>query len=182
MNEVPQLPAQAEPNTSGQAPYRLSVEPVEGNIRVQIGGQVVADSGDVRVMHETYLPSACYFPKADLIQNLLAPSEFRSFCPFKGTAHHWHLQLSGGTIENGAWSYETPLAEAVGVAGMVAFYPHLVEEYLSEQPLPEAPIAQIAASVLIDWLLREAWQCKTPGALTEIFPSSLRKLVCRCGG
>lgn len=64
MNEVPQLSAQAEPNTSGQAPYRLSVEPIEGNTRVQIGGQVVAESGDVRVMHETYLPSTCYFPKA----------------------------------------------------------------------------------------------------------------------
>lgn len=153
--------------------YRIAIEPVSGRVRVRIDGQIVADSSNVLVMHETYLPSQCYFPKADLIDDLLVASPFRTFCPFKGTAHHWHLKLPNRVIENGAWSYETPLRESEGVAGRVAFYPHHVEDLSSEHPLPTAESGEIADSPLIDWLVRGAWRCRTPGELTEQFAQRL---------
>ena len=173
MEESRQPDHEAGPVVASRAPYRLSVEPVSGRVRARIDGQIVADSIDARVMHETYLPSRCYFPKTDLIADLLAPSPLRTFCPFKGTAHHWHLHLSGRTVENGAWSYENALPAASDVGGLVAFYPHLIEEYLTEQPLPEAESMQVAGGALIDWLLREAWLCQTPTELTEQFAAHL---------
>ena len=158
---------------NSEASYRIAVEPVRGRVRVRIDGQVVADSGNVLMMHETFLPSQCYFPKADLIDGLLAPAPLRTFCPFKGTTTHWHLRLPGRSIENGAWSYEEPLEEGLAVGGRIAFYPHLVEDYECDRPLPEAESPQIADSPLIDWLLRQAWLCKTPAELTQQFAERL---------
>ncbi len=161
------------PEPSRDSSYRIAIEAAGTRVRLRIDGKVVADSTGVQVMHETYLPSYCYFPKADLSAELLAPSPLRTFCPFKGTAHHWHLRLPGRTIENGAWSYETPLQEAQAVGGQVAFYPHAIEDLSSEEPLPEAESTQVAGGPLIDWLLREAWLCATPAELTEQFAQHL---------
>ncbi|MDH3233892.1 MAG: DUF427 domain-containing protein [Alphaproteobacteria bacterium] len=159
--------------TKRETSYRIAVEPAACRVRVRIDGRVVADSTDVQVMHETYRPSLCYFPKADLIDGLLAPSSFRTFCPFKGTAHHWHLQLPGRTLENKAWSYETPLHDARAVGGYVAFHSDIIEELSSDRPLPEAEGAQIGGSPLIDWLMKQAWLCGTPAELTEQFAQRL---------
>ena len=156
--------------------YRIAIEPVQGRVRVRIDGHIVADSTDVMVMHETYLPSQYYFPKADLSEGLLASSPFRTFCPFKGTAHYWHLQLPGSTLENKAWSYEAPLPEARAVGGFIAFYPDVVEELSSDRALPEAPREQIGGSPLINWLMQHAWLCTTPAELTEQFAQHLQQI------
>ena len=162
--------------TKSEAIYHVDVEPGGCRVRARIDGQVVADSLDVLVMHETYLPSQCYFPKGDLIDDLLVASPFRTFCPFKGTAHHWHLQLSDRVIENAAWSYEIPLREALRVGGYIAFYPHVVEELLSDEPLPSVEIEQVGDSPLIGWLLQQAWLCTTPAELTERFAERLQMI------
>jgi len=153
--------------------YRIAVEPAVGRVRVRIGGDVVADSRRALVMHETYLPSQCYFPKADLKDGLLIPSPFRTFCPFKGTAHHWHLQLPGRILENKAWSYETPLHDAREMGGYVSFYPDVVDEILADSALPKAEVEQIGGNPLIDWLMQRAWLCATPAELTEQFARHL---------
>ena len=139
--------------TKSEAPYRVAVEAVDGRVRARIDGRVVAESDAVLAMHETYLEPQCYFPKADLIDDLLVESPFRTFCPFKGTAHHWHLQLPSRLVENSAWSYEAPLQEASRIGGHVAFYPSVVGELLSDRPLPAADTERIGGSALIDWLL-----------------------------
>ena len=145
-------------------------------MRARVGGQVVADSTNAMAMHETYLPTQCYFPKADLLEGLLAPSPFRTFCPIKGTAHHWHLQVPGGTLENKAWSYEMPLREARAVGGYVAFYADAIEDLSAEQTLPEAAREQIGGSPLISWLVQHAWLCKTPAELTEQLARQLQEI------
>ena len=126
-------------------------------------------------MYETYHPPQCYFPKADLIDDLLVASPFRTFCPFKGTAHHWHLQLSNRLIENAAWSYEEPLQESIRVGGQIAFYPHVVEKLSFDKPRSEDEIEQIGDSPLINWLMLEAWLCTSPSELTEQFAQNLLK-------
>ena len=83
------------------------------------------------------------------------------------------MQVAGRTIENGAWSYENALPAASDASRFVAFYPHLFEELLSDQPLPESDNTQVAGGALIDWLLREAWKCKTPTELSEQFAEHL---------
>ena len=141
-----------------------------------IGADVVADSADVVAMHETYLPSYLYFKKSDLIADLLEPSPLRTFCPFKGTAHHWHLRLPAGTVENAAWSYERPLSDAALVEGRVAFYAQAVDEIIHDEPPPAGERAIVGGSPLIDWLMREAWLCKSSVDLTAQFAEHLTEI------
>jgi len=155
------------------AVYRLAVEAAACRVRARVKGEITADTTGALVMHETYLPSQLYFPKDGLIPGLLEPSPMRTFCPFKGTAHHWHLRIDGEIIENGAWSYENALAPAREVGGFIAFYPHLIEEILNDAPLPDAGEEHVPGGALIDWLLREAWLCQTPAELTEQFTAHL---------
>lgn len=176
MTDLPETAQETSTLSPAAATYRLTIEPAGGRVRARIGGEIVADSENVLVMHETYLPSQCYFPKSDLIPGLLVPSPLRTFCPFKGTAHHWNLQLAGRTIENGAWSYEVPLRDARDVGGYIAFYPEQIEEFLTDQAMPKAESEQVAGGALIDWLLREAWLCETPAELTEQFAAQLQRI------
>ena len=92
---------------------------------------------------------------------------------FKGSAHHWHLQLPERRIENAAWSYESPLREAAAVGGLVAFYASVVEGLSFDEPLPATEVEQVGASPLIDWLMKQAWLCATPAELTAQFAERL---------
>ena len=153
--------------------YRISIEPTASRVRASAGGTVIADSTGVMLLHETYAPASCYFPKADLIDDLLAPSPLRTFCPFKGTAHYWHLQLPGRVAENGAWSYERPLSEAKGVGGYVAFDANAVDQITAEPPLRNVASEIIGGRPLLNWLMLKAWFCRTPAQLVEQFAKQL---------
>ncbi len=156
--------------------YRITVETVGRPVRVTVNGTVMADSDHVSVMHETYLPSHPYYPKADVRMDLLEPSELRTFCPFKGTAHYWHINLPGGCIDNGAWSYEAPLPEARPVGGDIAFDPAHIEKVACDPPLPAPDDSPLGDNPLIDWVMRKAFQCTSPDELTEHFAQQLLEL------
>jgi adenylate cyclase len=158
-------------------PYRISVEAVSQPVQAMRNGIPLAECADTLVMHETGLQSYHYFPRPSVMDGFLTPSERRTFCPFKGTASYWHLNEPDGLIENAAFSYETPFAEVREIAGHIAFMDHVLD-----QPLCLAAEDTVLSGPLIDWLLREAWMCKSPGELTEQFAGSWLPWVCRCGG
>ena len=153
--------------------YRIAITPVQGRVRIVRAGVAIADSTGAMLLQETHFPRHCYLPKSDLVDRLLAPSKFRTFCPFKGTASFWDLKLPSGTVRNGAWSYEKPLQEALQVGGYVAFDPRGVDEIRVEPPLPEAHDDLIGGRPLIDWLVLKAWRCASPSRLTEEFAQQL---------
>jgi len=148
----------------GAQQYSITVETAKQPARALHGGLVLADSAVPLLMHETGLTSYLYFPRQDVVEAVLRPSEFRTFCPFKGTASYWHLALPDGLIENAAFSYEAPFAEAEDVAGHIAFFDRALDQPLSQ----EAQNVGVSGP-LVDWLLQEAWTCKTPAELTEQF-------------
>jgi adenylate cyclase len=159
--------------SEGSDVYRIAIDPVEGCVRVFLGGLEIANSTRAMLLRETHFPRYCYLPKADLIDGLLEPSTFRTFCPFKGTASFWNLKHPGGTVEKGAWSYEKPLQEARPLGGYVAFDPSAVDEILTEPRLPEPEVDLIGGRPLIDWVVRKAWRFPTPSKLTEQFAQQL---------
>lgn len=153
--------------------YRIAIEPAKARVQVSVDGQVIADSTNAMRLRETHFPTHCYFPKSDISDGLLTPSTYRTFCPFKGTAHFWNLQLGSHTIKNGAWSYENPLVEAEPVGGYVAFDERVVDEIKAEPPLPATEVEPIGGCPLIEWLMLKAWRCATPAQLTEQFAGKL---------
>jgi len=99
-------------------PYHR-VDAMESSRRytVTAHGETVAETNRPVMVFETGLPPLAYIPRADVRPGVLAASPKRTVCPYKGEAAYWHV----AGIEDGAWSYETPLPEALRARGHVAF-------------------------------------------------------------
>ena len=97
--------------------HRVDVRATDQRVRVLAGDLVVADSTRALLLSETGLPNRYYLPSADIREDLLAPSQTRTVCPYKGWASYWSLRADGHQLDDVAWGYQAPLAEAARLAG-----------------------------------------------------------------
>jgi uncharacterized protein (DUF427 family) len=108
-----------EPPSPGQALY---IEPSPKRIRVEVGGETVADSRGVVMVHESGHQPVYYFPPQDVRADLLEPSERHTRCSKKGDASYQTIRAGSEVVEAGAWYYPEPLPGATALKGMIAFY------------------------------------------------------------
>jgi uncharacterized protein (DUF427 family) len=80
-------------------------------------GQLLAESNETRVVEGNH-----YFPENSLVKEHFKPSETKSQCPWKGTAHYYTLEVSGEKNKDAAWYYPDPKPAASEIAGHVAFW------------------------------------------------------------
>lgn len=109
--------------------HRVDVRRSSRPVRIEVGGEVVAETVAARLLCETSLPMRFYLPREDL-RVALEPSATRSFCPYKGDASYWSLAAAGRRLDDVAWSYERPLPAVAEIAGLVAFWDHRVDVFL----------------------------------------------------
>ncbi len=112
--------------------HRVDVFEASRSVRVTAGGELIAESGRAKLLYETGVAPMAYLPGADVAAGALAPASKRTVCPYKGEATYWHVQVDGRRIEDGASSYETPLAEALEVARHVCFSGEGIEIQIAE--------------------------------------------------
>lgn len=102
------------------------------HVQVAIGGTAVGDTRSPVLVFETGLPTRYYLPPEDVDFSVLEVSEWRTSCPYKGTARYWSF-VGQPPAENVAWSYAEPFAEVADIADHVCFYDDAaditVEEY-----------------------------------------------------
>ena len=106
---------------SGPA-HVLYFEDSPRRVRVMLGGEVVADSRRVKLLHETGLLPVYYFPEQDVRRELLTASDHTTRCPFKGEARYWTVEAGGKRAESAVWYYPEPIDGAPPLRGYVAFY------------------------------------------------------------
>lgn len=63
-----------------------------------------------------------YFPEGSIRTEFFQPSTHTSICPWKGTAHYYHLVVNGQANENAAWFYPEPKPAAAAIRNHVAFW------------------------------------------------------------
>jgi len=80
-------------------------------------GQLIAESSATVVVEGNQ-----YFPPDAVKRQFLVPSNHTSVCPWKGTAHYYHVEVGGITNENAAWFYPDPKAAALGIKNCIAFW------------------------------------------------------------
>jgi uncharacterized protein (DUF427 family) len=109
--------------------HRVDVRRSSRPVRIELDGEVIAETTDARLLFETQLPTRFYIPRED-VRAELHPSSSRSYCPFKGKASYFSVDAGGRLHEDLGWSYEQPLPAAVGITGLVAFWDELVDVFL----------------------------------------------------
>jgi uncharacterized protein (DUF427 family) len=118
-----------EPPPPGRTIY---LEHTPKRIRVEVGGEVIADSRRAFILHESGLQPVYYFPVQDVRADVLEPTDRHTRCPKKGEASYYTIRVGGETVENGAWYYPEPLPEAPFIKGLVAFYFDRMGRWLEE--------------------------------------------------
>jgi uncharacterized protein (DUF427 family) len=102
------------------------------HVRVFLGGEAIADSKRAKLVRETDVLPAYYFPKEDVRTDLFRPSEFKSQCPLKGDAVYWSIRSGGKSAENAVWSYPSPAPAANAIKGHFAFDWPKMDKWMEE--------------------------------------------------
>jgi uncharacterized protein (DUF427 family) len=118
-----------EPPPPGRTIY---LEPTPKRIRVEVGGEVIADSRRAFILHESGLQPVYYFPPGDVRPEVLTPTDRHTRCPKKGEASYFTIAAGARTVENGAWTYPDPLADAPFIKDLIAFYFDRMDRWLEE--------------------------------------------------
>lgn len=79
--------------------------------------QVIAESNDTVVVEGNH-----YFPKDSIKKSYFRESSHTTTCPWKGTAHYFHVEVSGKSNNNAAWFYPEPKEAAAKIKDRVAFW------------------------------------------------------------
>lgn len=107
--------------------HTITITPAKQHVEVTLNGEKLAESDQAVLLDETGLPTRYYLPREDVRTDLLSPSSSQTTCPFKGQAAYWSAQVGGEVYEDLVWSYETPIPQSEGIAGLMSFYPDRVE-------------------------------------------------------
>jgi uncharacterized protein (DUF427 family) len=106
--------------------HRIDVLASSRQVRLEIDGEVLAQSSRPVLLFETLLPTRYYLPPQD-VRVALVPSQTRTLCAYKGQASYWSARLDGRSIPDLAWTYQSPSAEAAQIRDLVAFFTERVD-------------------------------------------------------
>jgi uncharacterized protein (DUF427 family) len=126
--------------------HRIDVLDSSRAVVVRVVGRLVAETSRPRILFETGLPPRYYIPREDVRMTLLAVSDVRTGCAYKGFPEHFDVEDAHAV----AWSYAEPRRDAELVRDRVCFYQERSEvEVEVEGVVAERPATPWAGS---EWL------------------------------
>jgi len=80
-------------------------------------GATLAESDDTVVVEGNH-----YFPESSVDRRFFGESAHTSFCPWKGAASYYDVEVEGERNANAAWYYPEPMEAALEIKDRVAFW------------------------------------------------------------
>jgi uncharacterized protein (DUF427 family) len=120
--------------------HRIDVVPGTRHVRLELAGELLAESARPTMLFESMLPVRFYLPRED-VRAELVPSPTRTWCAYKGEASYLSPVVAGAAVTDLAWTYPQPLAEAGRVRDLVCFFDERVDVVLDgeRQARPVTP-------------------------------------------
>ena len=121
-------------------PRPPALVPCERRVRVEIGGELLADSTRALRVLETSHPPTIYIPPDDVRLELLHALARTSFCEWKGDATYFDIRAGDRVERAAAWTYRAPVARYAALKDHISLYPgrmdacHLDDERVQAQP------------------------------------------------
>ncbi len=107
--------------------YEVRIEPLDGELTVEVDGTLVGSSSRAVQLLETKHRPVWYMPLEDLDPSLIEATDTDTFCPFKGHASYWSVKLADRTVEDAIWAYMDPYDECEHIRGYASFYTNKVD-------------------------------------------------------
>jgi uncharacterized protein (DUF427 family) len=113
------------------------------HVRVEVDGQVVAETKRPVLLYETGLPTRYYIPKLDVRMDLFEATDTVTHCPYKGAASYWSLRVGDKSYRDFVWSYPSPIPEIPKIENLLSFYNEKVDLYVDgkKQERPVSPFS-----------------------------------------
>jgi uncharacterized protein (DUF427 family) len=111
--------------------HPITVEHNPGRVVVTLAGTKIADTRDALTLRESTYPAVQYIPRADVDMSLLERTDHGSYCPYKGEAAYYTINIGSRALPNAVWTYEQPYESVADIKDHLAFYTDRVE--LAEQ-------------------------------------------------
>ena len=117
------------------------VEPLDRHVRVELGGETIAESDRALRVLETAGAPTIYVPREDVRTELLTDAEGEhTVCEWKGRAEYLRAEAGGKRAERVAWHYPEPKEGYEQLAGHLAFYAGRIDEaYLDDERVTPQP-------------------------------------------
>jgi uncharacterized protein (DUF427 family) len=80
-------------------------------------GQVIAETDRFETVEGNV-----YFPPDTIRREFFKPSDTHTFCPWKGTASYYTVEVDGKQNKDAAWYYPETKEAANNIKGYVAFW------------------------------------------------------------
>jgi uncharacterized protein (DUF427 family) len=112
--------------STGPSPV-ITIAEQPGSLLVKFHGIQVAASSRALVLLEANYPPVYYVPWEDIDEQYFARTDHTTYCPYKGDATYYSLQIPGHEGANAVWRYEDPKVSVEQIRGYVAFYPDQVK-------------------------------------------------------
>jgi uncharacterized protein (DUF427 family) len=104
-------------------PRPPALVPCPRHVRIEFGGQVIADSSRALRVLETSHPPTIYVPPSDWADGVLVPVRRTSVCEWKGRASYFDVVVGSRVEPAAAWAYPSPVEAFAALKDFVAVYP-----------------------------------------------------------
>ena len=101
--------------------HPLYVESTPRRVRVLLGGETVAESEAVQLLHPPGRTPTYLFPREHVRTEAFASSERSQEDPGMGVRTYWDMRVDDAHAPDAAYSWERPPHEAAAIAGLIAF-------------------------------------------------------------
>ncbi len=108
----------------------MRIEPGQKRVRVFLGGEVIADSANVKLVWEKPYYPTYFIPEADVRMELLTPTNHTKRSPSRGEAKFFSVKGGTSTAENAAYHHpDSPIAD---LPGHIAFVWDAMDAWFEE--------------------------------------------------
>ncbi|MHA6759413.1 DUF427 domain-containing protein [Streptacidiphilus sp. PAMC 29251] len=107
--------------------HPITIAPTGVRVVARVGAHVIADTSSALTLREADYPPVQYIPIGDVDPALLAPSATHTYCPYKGDASYYSVDLPADALVDAVWFYPEPYQAVADIAGHVAFYTDKVD-------------------------------------------------------
>ena len=114
--------------------HPITIKDASARVVARVGTRVLADTTKALTLREASYPPVHYIPIDDVDQSLLAASDTSTYCPYKGDASYYTINLPDGVLADAVWFYPEPYDAVAPITGHVAFYTDRVDVAMATVP------------------------------------------------